>query len=141
MVPDVRRRWSIVVHSIVLRMRNFSEPPVATNIHDIHHRKVSEANYKSVAMDAMVVCSREVKTFEFRERLWHESPELDYRHFDCFEEVQKELKQIGGWNLKLCTDWTDLNVEKELLEKYISWARSEHYPDRKSTRLNSSHWE
>ena len=30
--------------------------------------------------------------------------------------------------MKLCTDWTDLNVEKELLEKYVSWARSEHYP-------------
>lgn len=40
------------------------------------------------------------KPFEFRERLWHEPPELNHAHFEPYGMVQDEFKKEGGFGKK-----------------------------------------
>ena len=64
------------------------------------------------------------KPFEFRERLWHEPPELDYSKYELYDEVQKEFKIMGSSNevLHWRTTWLDTRTEHHLLTDYNSWA-------------------
>lgn len=63
------------------------------------------------------------KIFEFRDRLRHEPPELDYSWYESYDAVQKDFKEMGGKDLAHRTAWLDVRVEKDLLSTYTDWLR------------------
>ena len=52
--------------------------------------------------------------FRFRERLWHEPPEFGYEQYECFAEVQKDIKQSGR-NVEQKTHWLDIQSSSSCL--------------------------
>lgn len=61
------------------------------------------------------------KPFELRERLWHESPELDYEKYEIFDEAQNEFKSMGVHNLEWRIKCLDGCVETQLDRDYQRW--------------------
>lgn len=64
-----------------------------------------------------------IEIFEFRDRLRHEPPELDYSWYESYDAVQKEFKEMGGKDLAHRTAWLDVRVEKDLLSTNTDWLR------------------
>ena len=61
------------------------------------------------------------KIFEFRDRLRHEPPELNYSLYESYDAVQKDFKEMGGKDLAHRTAWLDVREEKDLLSTYTNW--------------------
>lgn len=67
----------------------------------------------------------EKKTFEFRKRLWHEPPELDYSGFESYDVIQRQFKEMGGKDFEWKTNWLDLTAELHLLHEYRTWSETQ----------------
>lgn len=63
------------------------------------------------------------KPFTFRERQWHEPPELDYSGFESYDYIQREFKEKGGAHFEWKTNWLDLTAERHLLLGYLNWVK------------------
>ena len=61
---------------------------------DVKRTKLTkQAEY---AADVLACKAPANKIFEFRDRLPHEPPELDYSWYESYDAVQKDFKEMGG---------------------------------------------
>lgn len=64
-----------------------------------HQRQCGEPKWRDDT-NIFLASSTTKKSFEFRKRLWHEPPDLDYRYLKIYKLVQEELKAMGGKDLE-----------------------------------------